>query len=93
MVEMSHNNYNYTILICVASNRCLCQTIPSIIQIGPMLAFCGVVRKEVKYNTHYETWGSKEREFLMRYCVVEPEPSSCICLACYRDQNQVAVYA
>ena len=32
--------------------------------------------------------GQKE-EFLMRYCENEPEPSSCICLAHYREAQRI----
>ena len=47
---------------------------------------CG--KKDSKYYSHYATWGQKEREFLMRYCENEPTPSSCICLAHYREAQR-----
>jgi len=47
---------------------------------------CG--KKDSKYYSHYATGGQKEREFLMRYCENEPTPSSCICLAHYKEAQQ-----
>jgi len=47
---------------------------------------CG--KKDSKYYSHYATWGQKQREFLMRYCENEPTPSSCICLAHYKEVQQ-----
>ncbi len=49
---------------------------------------CACILFDVKYYSYYETWGPKEREFLMRYCRVEPEPSSCICLVQYREAQR-----
>lgn len=46
---------------------------------------CG---KSNAYYTHYQAWGERERSFLLEHCNMEPDPSSCMCIAHLKEAQR-----
>ena len=49
---------------------------------------CVLCGKTSKYYSHWKAWGEREREFTMRFRENEPDATSCICLAHFREAQR-----